>query len=137
VKLSAADLLLDQTHSRAICDEIGERLRIILKPDVSELPPRLLALVEKFDQLRSTTIFRFCARHRSRPLSKKCALMNSGGPKQKVDLGRIATNQRSAPVDGSVGSLDRRTAFAAPEQLRSILLTALAPSSASAAPLRQ
>jgi hypothetical protein len=51
VKLSAADLLLDQTHSRAICDEIGERLRIILKPDVSELPPRLLALVEKFDQL--------------------------------------------------------------------------------------
>ena len=51
VKLSAADLLLDQTHSRAICDEIGERLRTILKPDVSELPPRLLALVEKLDQL--------------------------------------------------------------------------------------
>jgi hypothetical protein len=50
-KLSAADLLLDQTHSRAICDEIGERLRTILKPDVSELPPRLLALVKKFDKL--------------------------------------------------------------------------------------
>lgn len=51
LKLSAADLLLDHTHSRAICDEIGERLRMILKPDVSELPPRLLALVEKLAQL--------------------------------------------------------------------------------------
>ena len=51
LKLSAADLLLDHTHSRAICDEIGERLRTILKPDVSELPPRLLALVEKLAQL--------------------------------------------------------------------------------------
>jgi hypothetical protein len=39
------------THSRAICDEIGERLRTILKPDVSELPPRLLALIEKLVQL--------------------------------------------------------------------------------------
>jgi hypothetical protein len=51
LKLSAADLLLDHTHSRAICDEIGERLRTILKPDVSELPPRLLALIEKLVQL--------------------------------------------------------------------------------------
>jgi hypothetical protein len=51
LKLSAADLRLDHTHSRAICDEIGERLRTILKPDVSELPPRLLALIEKLAQL--------------------------------------------------------------------------------------
>ena len=50
-RLSAADLLLDHTHCRAICDEIGERLRAALKPDLSELPPRLLALMEKLARL--------------------------------------------------------------------------------------
>lgn len=49
-KICGADLLLDYTHTRAICDEIGERLRAILKPDAAELPPRLLALVEKLAQ---------------------------------------------------------------------------------------
>jgi hypothetical protein len=38
-------------HSRAICDEIGERLRSILKPDFAELPLRLLALVNRLDHL--------------------------------------------------------------------------------------
>ena len=49
-KICGTNLRLDYTHSRAICDEIGEQLRAILKPDVAELPPRLLALVEKLAQ---------------------------------------------------------------------------------------
>jgi hypothetical protein len=39
---------ISRTHSRAICDEIGERLREILKPDTTEeLPPRLRTLIEQ------------------------------------------------------------------------------------------
>jgi hypothetical protein len=51
---NAPDLFaLDHTHCRAICDEIGERLGQILKPEVSMLPPRLLALLDEFKQLES------------------------------------------------------------------------------------
>jgi hypothetical protein len=44
-KLNAANLVLDSTHCRAICDEIGERLRSVLKPATSDVPPRLLDLI--------------------------------------------------------------------------------------------
>jgi hypothetical protein len=46
-KQNAADLVLDPTHCRAICDEIGERLRSIMKPAVSDMPPRLLDLIAR------------------------------------------------------------------------------------------
>jgi hypothetical protein len=46
-KQNAADLVLDPTHCRAICDEIGERLRSIMKPAVSDVPPRLLDLIAR------------------------------------------------------------------------------------------
>ncbi len=36
---------LDPTHCRAICDEIGERLRIMLDRDATALPPRLQVLM--------------------------------------------------------------------------------------------
>jgi hypothetical protein len=42
--------MLKPSISRAICDEIGERLGAILKPDTSELPPRLRQLLEKLAQ---------------------------------------------------------------------------------------
>jgi len=44
-------LAIDATHCRAICDEIGDRLRYMLKREVSEIPPRLLELIDKLAQL--------------------------------------------------------------------------------------
>jgi hypothetical protein len=42
---------LDHIHCRAICDEIGERLRDVLGREVSEIPPRLIILVDELAQL--------------------------------------------------------------------------------------
>jgi hypothetical protein len=50
-KRHAAAVMLDHTHCRAICDEIGERLVQILNRDAMEIPPRLLALLNKLAQL--------------------------------------------------------------------------------------
>jgi hypothetical protein len=44
-------LALDHTHCRAICDEVGARLHDILRKEVSEIPPRLLALLDKLAEL--------------------------------------------------------------------------------------
>jgi hypothetical protein len=46
-----ATLALDHIHCRAICDEIGEQLRNSLRRDISEIPPRLLWLLDKLAQL--------------------------------------------------------------------------------------
>jgi hypothetical protein len=44
---------IDSIHSRAICDEIGERLRTILRPDTSGLPVQLQILIDRLaDQER-------------------------------------------------------------------------------------
>lgn len=43
--------MLDHIHCRAICDEIGERLREVLRREASEIPPRLLMLVDALAQL--------------------------------------------------------------------------------------
>jgi hypothetical protein len=45
LKQSTAVLNLDHAHCRAICDEIGERLGLIMKPAASDIPPRLLYLL--------------------------------------------------------------------------------------------
>jgi hypothetical protein len=50
-KLNAATLVLDSIHCRAICDEIGERLRSIMKPAASDVPPRLLDLIGRLAAL--------------------------------------------------------------------------------------
>jgi hypothetical protein len=42
-----AGLALDSTHCRAICDEIGERLRFALSREVSEIPPFLRELIDR------------------------------------------------------------------------------------------
>ncbi len=47
----AAVVVLESQHSRAICDEIGERLRDVLGRDVPEIPPYLRRLVERFAEL--------------------------------------------------------------------------------------
>jgi hypothetical protein len=43
--------MLDHIHCRAICDEIGERLREVLRREASETPPRLLMLLDELAQL--------------------------------------------------------------------------------------
>jgi hypothetical protein len=48
---AAADSMLDHIHCRAICDEIGDRLRDVLGREASEIPPRLLMLVDKLAEL--------------------------------------------------------------------------------------
>jgi hypothetical protein len=49
---SGAGLLIDAVHARAICDEIGDRLRDILRRQASnELPPRLRYLMEQLAKL--------------------------------------------------------------------------------------
>jgi hypothetical protein len=41
------ELRIDSLHCRAICDEIGERLRIVLDREATALPQRLQLLMEK------------------------------------------------------------------------------------------
>jgi hypothetical protein len=48
---NAEALALDHDHCRAICHEIGERLRQVLKPDALEIPQRLLALLDRLAEL--------------------------------------------------------------------------------------
>jgi len=50
-KKNAADIRIDQIHSRAICDEIGERLRETLRREAPELPSRLQLLVDRLAEL--------------------------------------------------------------------------------------
>jgi hypothetical protein len=42
---------LDHVHCRAICDEIGERLRYALRQDALDIPPRLIALIDKLAEM--------------------------------------------------------------------------------------
>jgi hypothetical protein len=39
------ELQLDSSHCRAICDEIGARLRVILDRETTTMPPRLQVLM--------------------------------------------------------------------------------------------
>lgn len=41
------EVQLDSSHCRAICDEIGERLRVILDREAVPLPPRLQMLMQR------------------------------------------------------------------------------------------
>ena len=40
-----SELQIDPTHCRAICDEIGARLRHVLDREATSMPPRLQALL--------------------------------------------------------------------------------------------
>jgi hypothetical protein len=56
---SRANIDLDHVHCRAICDEIGDRLREILRRSASELPPRLndlMARLAEADRMPSPSI---------------------------------------------------------------------------------
>jgi hypothetical protein len=38
---------IDSVHCRAICDEIGERLRMMLRPETAAMPVRLQILLDQ------------------------------------------------------------------------------------------
>ncbi|WP_426527952.1 hypothetical protein [Bradyrhizobium sp. McL0615] len=44
-------LHLDHNHCRAICDEIGERLREAMALKSVEMPPQLQRLIDRLDEL--------------------------------------------------------------------------------------
>jgi hypothetical protein len=44
-------LQLDSTHCRAICDEIGERMRVFLGRDLPAASPRLQSLIDRLSEL--------------------------------------------------------------------------------------
>jgi hypothetical protein len=44
---NASGLQIDCEHCRAICDEIADRLRIILNREVTVLPPHLVMLLNR------------------------------------------------------------------------------------------
>ena len=68
---SATDKILDHIHCRAICDEIGERLRDVLAREALEIPPRLLMLVDRLAQLDDVPSIVPSIDEMSRPLCPK------------------------------------------------------------------
>lgn len=42
---------LDSLHCQAICEEVGERLRILLDREAPELPQHLRSLLDRFAEL--------------------------------------------------------------------------------------
>jgi hypothetical protein len=44
-------LQIDSGHCRAICDEIGDRLRIFLNREATEIPQRMRLLMDRLAEL--------------------------------------------------------------------------------------
>jgi hypothetical protein len=85
-------IVLDHVHCRAICDEIGERLSYALRPEASEIPPRLVALIDwlaLLDQMPSIV-----------PSIEEMSSLGGLGPsaftKRSADLTLPAINRKSA-----------------------------------------
>ena len=49
----ALPLQIDSGHCRAICDEIGDRLRILLDKEPGEIPQHLRLLLDRLAELDS------------------------------------------------------------------------------------
>jgi hypothetical protein len=47
----ALPLQIGSGHCRAICDEIGDRLRILLDKEMSEIPQKLRLLLDRLAEL--------------------------------------------------------------------------------------
>jgi hypothetical protein len=47
----ALPLQIDSGHCRAICDEIGDRFRILFDRDSGEIPQRLRLLIDRLAEL--------------------------------------------------------------------------------------
>jgi hypothetical protein len=125
----AAALLLDHTHCRAICDEIGDRLRDVLKRETSEVPLRLRALIDKLAQLEIDDPVQLHGGPSIVPSIEETSFPrgreNRFVIKQSTDPALPATNRGLV----FAGSWAERTAESSPSNLP----TAIAPSSASPA----
>jgi hypothetical protein len=47
----ALSVQIDSGHCRAICDEIGDRLRIVLDKETGEIPRQLRLLIDRLAEL--------------------------------------------------------------------------------------
>jgi hypothetical protein len=47
----ALPVRIDSGHCRAICDEIGDRLRFFLDKEAGEIPQRLRSLIDRLAEL--------------------------------------------------------------------------------------
>ena len=76
--ISAKDIesALAPKHCRAICDEIGERLALMLRPTTSDLPPRLAELLDRL------------------------ALMDHHAPSIAPSIEDMATMEETPPIHG-------------------------------------
>ena len=84
--------MLDPVHCRAICDEIGERLGQVLKPEASELPARLLELLDRLARLEQAPSIVPDIDEMSIPQSRE----PFASARRSADPAPTATNQRSA-----------------------------------------
>jgi len=89
---NAEAIALDHAHCRAICDEIGERLREILKPEALEIPQRLRELLDRLAQMEQApsivpSIDEISAPRRREPFAPVT---------RSTDPARPAANRRSA-----------------------------------------
>lgn len=89
---NAEALALDHTHCRAICDEIGDRLRQVLKPDALEVPQRLLGLLDRLAQLEQAPSIVPSIDEISSPRCGEAL----ASVKRSADPALPATNRRSA-----------------------------------------
>jgi hypothetical protein len=85
---------LDHVHCRAICDEIGERLRSFLDREASDMPPRLLMLLNQLAQSDCGPSIVPTIDEMSFPLGSELF----SAVKQSADQKRPATNRKLAFV---------------------------------------
>jgi hypothetical protein len=88
---NTAELAINHIHCHAICDEIGNRLRDMLKREASEVPPRLLELIDRLAELEHAP-----------SIVPSVEEMSFPGPivrvKRSADQAPSATNRLSASV---------------------------------------
>jgi hypothetical protein len=87
-------VVLDHLHCRAICDEIGDRLRYALAREASEIPPRLIALIDRLALLDETPSIVPSIEEMSSPWCPDYPTFT----KQSPDTVIPATNRKSASV---------------------------------------
>ena len=87
-------LALDHIHCRAICDEIGERLRDVLGRERPEIPPRLLVLIEALARSEHAPSMVPSLEEMSYPLCSE----PFGRAKRSADVAPSATNRELISV---------------------------------------
>jgi hypothetical protein len=89
-------LRIDAVHARAICDEIGDQLRGMLRRQVSrELPPRLKELMEHLrrldDQAAPSIVPSLDMTIRERPITRPARSEKTAAPGVETDRAAISS----------------------------------------------